>query len=110
MRLQRMGERARARRTQAEAEERAQQSADDAEQVRRELRDAAPFFLAGPPDGCRHCWTWRWTPWHGWTWHHFAGHWIEVRPWPECGYERTECCTHQCHGPEPHWLPVIAYA
>jgi hypothetical protein len=105
-----MGERARVRRAQAEAEERARQSIDDTERVRRELQEAAPRFLAGPPDGCRHCWTWNWTPWHGWTWHHFGSYWIEVRPWPERDNEPTECCMHQCHGPEPHWLPEVAYA
>lgn len=109
-RLERMGQRARERRQAGEAEGRLQQFLEDADQVRRELRDSVLHFLAGPPDGCRHCWTWHWTPWHGWTWHHFGSHWIEVRPWDAADGEPTEFCIHDCHGPDGHPLPVVAYA
>jgi hypothetical protein len=109
-RFERMAQRSKERREKAGAEEQLQQTVDEAEQVRRELRDVAQHFLAGPPDGCRHCYTWHWTPWHGWAWQHCGGHWVKVRPWPEADNEPTACCMHYCHGPEGHWLPVVAYA
>ena len=109
-RLERMAQRAKERRAKAEVEERFQQAVEEAEQVRQELRAAQEHYLEGPPDGCRSCYYWNWTPWHGWTWHHGAAFKPEVRPWAEADGELVEFCTHYCHGPEGKPLPVIAYA
>lgn len=114
-RLERMGQRARARRAVAEAEERRRQEAADREWHERIRQEAVQRFVAGPPDACTFCYMFgeqyvgvgmRWDWWHVRTFRPV------LRPWPEDDPEPvpTEHCMCHCHGPEGHPLPVIAYA
>lgn len=100
--------------------------ADQAEEARREwelrrshaevLSRQTPEFLAGPPDGCGECWEWDLHPTSplSYSWWHCAAINPEVRMTDLYGdggdpFE-VEFCTHPCHGPDGHPLPLIAYA
>jgi hypothetical protein len=112
-RLERMAQRARARREQDEAKERRQQEAEDQRRTREELRQRQEAYLAGPPNGCAVCYVWR-RGYIGvgfrWDWWHVEAINPVMRPWPDADDEPAEYCTHACHGPDGHPLPVIAYA
>lgn len=80
------------------------------EQERDEARKAevashrAPEYLAGPPDRCWSCWSWRldlMTRTY-WSWHHTYTPIPAMQPVVNGNGELVliECCMHECHGPE----------
>lgn len=112
-----MGERARARRAQAEAEERAQREAEEHKRDQRDREEAVARFLEGPPDGCNVCYSFSKVYTGGplyWTWWHMTVVKPELRPvpprWDGDGDEPIEHCTCRCHGPDGLPLFMIAYA
>jgi hypothetical protein len=114
-RLERMGQRARARRAAVEAEERRQQEVEDRTRRERERQEAVNRFLAGPPNGCTVCYMFG-QRYNGagqfpWEWWHVTNVNPELRPWPDDDDpEPVEYCTCRCHGPEGYPLLTIALA
>lgn len=97
------------------SEEWAKERADAVERgrARREQLEAE-----GPPNGCRVCYViCESFPWTGqfWDWYHGEDINPQMRPMTlfdpdaEPG-EEVPVCTHECHGPDGEWTPVVAYA
>lgn len=113
-----MGERARVRRAQAEAEERRQWEAEERERQQSERDEAVKKFLAGPPDGCTTCYMFG-QRYAGagrfpWEWWHITNVNPEMRflpaRWEGDEPGEIEHCTCRCHGPDGYPLFVIALA
>lgn len=113
---ERMAAKAAERRKAAEAAEEARIRAEmDAEYAEAEER-ARPVREAGPPGGCRECWSWAGPHWPGPMWVH--GDSIQPGPPPDnldpdSGLRDTpdtDWCHHPCHGGEPVFCAPVGYA
>lgn len=117
-RYERMAQRARARREQAERAQLRQELAEQVDRVRAELRRDVDNYLAGPPDGCTECY---WLERHSqygstypgaiWMWVHQPPPedlWHAVRAGDEP--EEVLTCRHFCHGPDGYPRPIILIA
>jgi hypothetical protein len=122
-RFARLSQQAKLRETQQREAEQAELKAEWAKQraealergrARREQLEAE-----GPPNGCRVCYTicesWPWTG-EFWDWHHGEDVNPQMRPliffWEDAEDpgEVVPVCTHECHGPDGHWTPIVVYA
>jgi len=71
-------------------------AAERAEYERRMAEEQRAEFEAGPPDGCRDCYVWTYSPFgNGWVWSHVT-------------IEEGDCtCYHECHSEPVPCAPVV---
>lgn len=99
------------------AEAAREQAAHEAEMAERQRAE----FEAGPPGGCRECWSWAFGPWlNAYTWGHVYPA-VQPGPPPEPAGpdwgllpvdhpDLRAWCHHACHDGEPVFCGLIVFA